>query len=174
MLDILFIILLFFVFLIGINYNKEGFETQPDDLYQTEPIKSLTEKLNEYLQALNTSIGTMVSTISDNITSKANEKIDWIKGCAGCVKFCGTEPYWCSGSGCCKGPGYACNHRCTSKKFGVCTRTTHDTCYPDVDCWKTRDKCTGPLPKWNCSTNPSGFTAPSIPTGWTGVTSKNC
>ena len=168
MLDILFIVLVVFVFLIGINYNKEGFETQPDDLYQTEPIKSLTKKLNEYLQALISNIGTMVSTISDNITSKANEKINWIKGCVGHVQHCGKQPYWsrCSRRHCprvpcgtsCSGSGW--NRRCSTK---YCTRCS--TVY--YGCTKWRSNCTPKYPLWKCSDKPSGYRSPpGFPSGW--------
>jgi hypothetical protein len=172
MLDILFIVLVVFVFLIGINYNKEGFETQPDDLYQTEPINTLTKKLNEYLQALITSIGTMVSTIQSNITGEVNKKIDWIKGCVGCFKFCGKEPYLCSR--CCDGAPYGCNWGCTASVRGTCVAEGYrDTCRDKVDCWRTRDKCTDPIPKWNCSPSPSGFSPPNPPS-WEEIRRVNC
>jgi len=157
--NILFIVLVVFVFLIGINYNKEGFQTQPDDLYQTEPIKSLTKKLNEYLQALTSSIGIMVSTIETNITSMVNEKLDWIKGCTGCVKFCGKEPYWgtCSREDCV--PKVGGGEHCTTTEYG---------------CWQTRDNCGPKLPEWKCDGNPTGFSIPSPPTGWTGISKRSC
>ena len=173
MLDILFIVLVVFVFLIGINYNKEGFETQPDDLYQTEPIKSLTKKLNEYLQALISSIETMLNGIAGNIESNVSDKMGWIKSCAGCVKFCGKEPYWCVN--CCDGPRYACNWGCKKRFKGKCVAEGYrDTCPSKVSCWRRRDKCTDPLPKWNCSPNPSGFNIPSHPDGWTGIRRVDC
>ncbi len=173
MLDILFIVLVVFVFLIGISRTKEGFETQPDDLYQTEPIKSLTEKLNEYLQALILSIETMLNGIAGNIESNVSDKMGWIKSCVGCVKFCGKEPYWgtCSRTEC---PSVPCGESCSGTPPSCSTKYCTRCATVNYGCTQWRDKCTPKFPKWKCSPNPSGFNIPSFPTSWTGVSEKNC
>jgi hypothetical protein len=167
MIDIIFIVLLFLVFLVGAN-NYENFESimaQEDELYQSNQVTALTEGLDENITGTLTGITNMVGDITGEI-DKLTEKKKWIDGCVSYVQHCGKEPYWCNG--CCKGSGYDCNHRCSRRdSLGVCTEVSHDTCYPDIDCWKWRSNCTDKYPLWKCSPKPSGYsTPPGFPSGW--------
>lgn len=175
MIDIIFIILVFFVFLIGVNKyeNFENDTTTEPDLHQTSQIKTVTGLLDkstiDIVEDVKTIKGKFTGAI-DQITQKKNS----IEGCIGCVKYCGKEPYWCHN--CCDGPRYPCNWGCTKKKLGKCVRWGHrSTCPSKKGCEKWRDKCGPNLPKWKCSEGtPSDFSTPSPPTRWTGISERSC
>ena len=161
MIDIIFIILVFFVFLIGVNKyeNFENDTTPEGEMYQTSQIKTITGLLDDFT----TDIVNEVKTIKGKFTGEIDKivaKKNWIEGCVGCVKFCGQEPYWAR-NGCskevCVGSGKA--------------RTCKNV---DYDCTKWRDRCTDPFPKWKCSPNPSGFSLPGAPSGWSGISERSC
>ena len=169
MLDIIFIILVFLVFLIGAN-NYESFEndtTQEDVMYQSNQVNALTGGLDENITGTTTGISTMVSDITGEI-DKLTEKKEWIEGCVGSVRHCGKEPYMgrCSRRPCSRVPcGTSCSgsgwrRRCSTK---YCTRCR--TIY--YGCTKWRNKCTPSYPVWKCSSKPSGYKSPpGFPSGW--------
>ncbi len=169
MIDIIFIILVFFVFLIGVNKyeNFENDTTPEGEMYQTSQIKKLTGLLD----GLTTDIVDEVKTIKGKFTGEIDKivaKKNWIESCVGCVKFCGKEPYWgtCSRRHCWS---YSCD---CSWNSGCSTCEKCETI--NYGCTKWRDKCTPNLPKWNCSLNPSGFSLPTFPSGWIGISEKDC
>jgi hypothetical protein len=177
MLDIILLVLIFLIFIYAVNNYGffEKFETPENELYQTENIKYIRDVLDQYLPDIGGKIFDIVSGIGEQIKNKISGSIGWIERCAGCVKFCGKEPYWgtCSRRDCARVPcGTSCsgsgiNKRCSTK---YCTRC-HTVYY---GCTKWRDKCTPGLPKWNCSPSPSGFSAPSFPSNWIGVGPRSC
>ena len=169
MIDIIFIVLLFLVFLIGAN-NYENFEsvmTPEDEMYQSNQVTALTEGLDENITGSVTGISSMAGDITGEI-DKITEKKDWIEGCVDYVQHCGKEPYWgrCSRRHCPRVPcGTSCSgsgwRRSCSTKY--CTRCR--TIY--YGCTKWRNKCTPKYPLWKCSSKPSGYKSPpGFPSGW--------
>lgn len=175
MLDIVFLVIIFLVFIYGLNSYDifENFETPENELYQTEIIKNTTDLLKENLTKILKTISDLVSGLQNKIQEKVNGVKNYVERCVGCVKFCGREPYWCNG--CCNGPSYPCDWGCKKRVNGVCVDAGfRDTCRDRIGCTQWRDKCTAKLPKWKCSTAPNGFKIPSFPTGWTGISEKSC
>ena len=173
--DILFLVLVALIFFIGISFYKfEGFQSTPQgQLYQTQSINTDTALLNDGTANVLENISSMVNGITNDIQSKINSTKEYIEGCVGCFKYCGKEPYVCRG--CCDGAPYPCDWGCVKRAFGKCVAKGYrNTCRNKVDFWRTRDKCTDPIPKWNCSPNPPGFSMPSAPNSWSNITKKSC
>ncbi len=156
--DILFIILLFFIFIFGKN-NYESFQnkekTPENELYQTIPIKETTDAINQNINIDVTGLETTLGTLTGDIESKLNNTFGWIQNCADFKEFCGSVSYpaRCR-TGTCKTvltcSGWSC--------------TTRQTCWSwDKPCRKTRRECTPKLPWWKCSLKPSGYKAPKNP-----------
>ena len=149
MIDIIFIVLVFFIFLIGFS-NYEHFQsnaTPEDDLYQTNGLKALTSILDENIPKIYDTIKSMVSGLKGELEGKLNGIKNHIEDCVSYVQHCGKEPY----------PSTCSKEVCA---FGKCKDV-------DYGCTKWRSKCTQKYPLWTCSPKPSGYPSPpGFPSGW--------
>ena len=163
--DILFIVLLFFIFIFGKN-NYKNFEkfqnkqkTPENELYQTIPINDTTNAINQTLNIDITGLETTLGTLTGDIESKLNNTFGWIQSCSDYKEFCGTVYF----PGTCRTRACRTWITCSCNTWG-CSCTSKRTCwYWNRPCRKSKRECTPKLPWWKCSIKPSGYKAPKNP-----------